>query len=44
MMFWTVAVMIRLPPALPAIRTSDPSDRVTMAGVMEERGRFPGRI
>lgn len=43
MMDCTVAVMIRLPPALPATRKSDPSGRVTIAGVQEETGRLPGR-
>lgn len=39
----TVAVRIRLPPADPAIKNSLPLGRSTIAGVMEERGRFPGR-
>lgn len=36
--------MIRLPPADPAIKNTDPSGRVTMAGVMDDNGRFPGRM
>lgn len=36
--------MIRLPPADPARKKSFPSGLVTIRGVMDDRGRFPGRI
>ena len=43
-MFCTVAVIIRLPPAEPAIRNRVPLGWVTIAGVIDDKGRFPGRI
>lgn len=44
MMFWRVEVMIRLPPPAPATRYTLPSGRVTITGVMDDSGRFPGRM
>ena len=43
-MFCTVAVMIRLPPAEPAIRNRVPLGWVTIVGVIDDKGRLPGRI
>lgn len=39
-----VAVIIRLPPAEPATKNTVPLGWVTMAGVQEDSGRFPGRM
>ncbi len=44
MMFCTVAVIIRLPPADPARKKAVPLGWVTIAGVQEERGRLCGRM
>lgn len=44
MMFCTVAVIIRLPPSVPVIKSREPSGRVTIAGVIDDKGLFPGRM
>lgn len=36
--------MIRLPPSVPVINRREPSGRVTIAGVIEDSGLFPGRM
>ena len=39
-----VAVMIREPPAAPVEMYRDPSGYSAMTGVIDERGRLPGRM
>jgi len=43
-MLWIVAVMIREPPAAPTEIYREPSGYSMTTGVIEERGRLPGRM